>query len=105
MTWAPAKSGWAKTYVWPTHFKKWVGTGSLAPPPPVPAPMGKMMRVVNGCRQSTTAHAVMVEAGLALVAERCTSFAAQLLAKASAPPEGDLLRRVAEADPLRDCRR
>ena len=54
--------------------------------------------MVHGCRQSTAAHAVMAEAGLAPVAVRCTSLAARLLAKTSAPPEGDLLRRVAEAD-------
>ena len=55
--------------------------------------------VVSGCPISTPAHALMAEAGLAPVAERCTSLAARLLAKASALPEGDTFRTLAKADP------
>ena len=45
------------------------------------------------------AHALMAEASLALVAERCMGLAARLLAKASALPKGDQLWVLAEADP------
>ena len=54
-------------------------------------------RVVTGCPISTPSHALMAEAGLAPVAERRLALAARLLAKARALPEGDPLRRVAEA--------
>ena len=56
-------------------------------------------RVITGCPRSTPANALMAEAGLAPVSSSQKTLAARMLAKASALPPEDPLRRVAEAAP------
>ena len=43
-------------------------------------------RVVTGCPAPASGRALLAEAGLAPVAERCVTLTASLLAKGSAPP-------------------
>lgn len=54
-------------------------------------------RVITGCPRSTPTDALVAEAGITPVSVRRQTLAARLLAKATALPQDDPLRRVAEA--------